>query len=201
MYYSITTGPKRPKAGSRVKSVLTVMAAALTLAASPAPLALVSAGRTTARTNDNKEIVTGLTPPCVTTTVDPIGDVQLSTSTVDGVTVYNASPLIIRGSFTNCSASLQAYYVVFDEPSVGVSDILGQDACRLGFGTAAGDFIMKSGSSRGWSIDMMNQNIALAGMQDITACLGTHSYTGQVYDRTSGALMQTLSGKYSVVLK
>ncbi len=146
---------------------------------------------------DNKDIVTGTTPPCATMT---IGKQTISPFTKDepeGVRYYLPA-LTIKGSITNCSTSLQAYYIEFSEVSRGVQDILGQDVCALQFGAGVGDFLMKSGSSKGWTL---TQDISLAGMSDITNCVGEHQITARLIDRTSGAVMQEVSSTYSVVLK
>lgn len=146
---------------------------------------------------DNKQVVTGTTDPCARTTVDTGSVVTLTPSVdADGNTSYIIGATSLRGTLTNCSTSLQAYYIEFTEAPRATVDALNQPTCAVDW--SVGDFIMKSGDKRGWSF---NFQVTLAPITDITACVGTHTVNVRVMDRTTGALLQTTTATYDVVVK
>ena len=152
---------------------------------------------------DNKQVVTGTTAPCATTTIDSGATVK-ATSGVDpntGEPVTQFGQLTMRGLLTNCSTSYQGYYIEFSEPLSGAVDTLGQPTCalNLGYGQwSVGDYLMKTGDKKGWSFTI--DIASLAGVADPTLCMGTHTVKATVIDRTTGVVLQTLTTSYSVTL-
>jgi hypothetical protein len=194
--YDISSGVASNRLVSLKKYVAAVVVTVATLGVTGS--ALVGAA------GDNKQTVTGTTPPCAVSSAISNQTVTASPRTeADGTVAYYLSSLSVRGTINNCSTSLQAYYIDFDEAHAGVPSRFGTPEnpgvamCRL-FGASVGDFLMKAGEKKSWSI---SQDIASEGIIDMSTCVGQHTVTARLIDRTTGAVMDTKQATYNVVIK
>ena len=197
MYYSIKGNRIRANRSTQSINILVGLVMSLILALSGQALTYAKGGNGAALPGDNKQIVTGTTPPCATTTVDADSVVQLTASTnTNGDVEYTIGATSLRGTLTNCSSSFQAYYIEFSEAPRTTVDALNQPTCQLTW--SVGDYLMKSGDRKGWSFSVQQ---TLAPITDISDCKGTHTVNARVIDRTTGVLLQQTVGAYTVQVK
>ena len=197
MHYIHTKAIKSKKIQGRVLQALLVFS--IFIAGSLSLQGFSSAKGGAALPGDNKQIVTGTTPPCAFSSVDSGITVKATTTQLaDGTTETSLTPLTLRGQLTNCSTSFQAYYIELKEALVGAYDSLGQNACVMGYGSGewgAGDYLLKTGSKKGWSVttEMHTAPITTKGN-----CIGTHTMSVRTIDRTTGALLHATTATYTV---